>query len=162
MGCKQRKNMAFSFRILEMTFGAFLVICLFFGMKNIETGLMPVVDNFEVNEVSEVEGGIEMYGTMTKIRDCRFREMMIYVKRDDEKYPVAADFEFLDPAKNLKTRAVMSQRWGPWRVFIPGEYLSADIKMFTRHRCHAFYDTTTELHEFGVDRSNDNILIQEQ
>lgn len=159
MDSEERKHMARSFRFLEILFGAFLTISLFFSMKNIEASLFPVVKNFQISEATEVEGGIEMIGKMNKVRDCRFKEMAVYVKTDGEKIPVAADFEFLDPAKDLKSRAAIAQTWGPWRIFIPYEYDSANIKLYVRHRCHSFYETTTRLHNFDIEKTNGSLII---
>lgn len=159
---KQRNSIVLSFRLLEMVFGAFLALCIFFGMKDAESSFYPVVTNFAVNEIHEVPGGVEMLGTMTKVRDCRFQEMMVYASTDDEKIPIAVDFEFLDSAKGIKSRAAISQRWGPWRIYIDSKYADAKIRMFVRHKCHSFYSTTTELHDFKIEKADSEITIIEQ
>ncbi len=160
-GFHRCKNINFSFRILEIVFGIFLVICLFFGMKDFESYFLPVVEDFAVNEVHDVDGGVELYGTMDKVRDCQFREMLVYVKADDETLPIAADFEFLDPAKDLESRAAMPQQWGPWRIFIPVKYDSANITMFVRHKCHSLYETSSQLNNFDIVRDGDNIRLKD-
>lgn len=162
MDTKQRKGVAFSFRILEITFGIFLSVCTFFIMKDVEAYLFPVVDDFSVNQIIELDDGIEMYGTLTKNRDCTFKEMMVYLDTDDGKLPIATDFEFLDPSRKLLTRASVSQQWGPWKIFIPNTYNDTDITIFARHQCHTFYDTTTKLHEFNINKINNNIIVNQR
>lgn len=154
-----KKSTTYGFRILETMFGAFLAIALFFGAKDLESTYMPVVKDFSVSTVKEINGGIEMTGTMNKVRECQFREMMVYVKIDEREYPIAADFEFLDPAKHLTTRAAISQGWGPWRIFIPVPYDSVDIDMFVRHKCHSFYDTSRKLHDFSIERRDGTLVL---
>lgn len=149
----------YGFRVLELVFGAFLMVAIFFGSKSAEAILAPVVTDFEVLSAVQVEEGIEVTGTMEKARDCTFRELMVYVQRDDQKQPVAASFEFMDRAKDLKTRAAIAQAWGPWKIFIPGEYDRADISLFARHECHSFYDTQGKLHEFTIVKENEALTV---
>lgn len=162
MGSDNQKQ-KYGFRILEMVFGGFMVLAIMFLAKDFESTLFPVVKDFNVNEVKEVEDGIQITGDMNKVRDCTFRDMKVYMRVDGEKIPVAADFMFNDPAENLKTRASIKQAWGPWLIFIETEYDDADIALYARHSCHSFYDTSTKISEFSVQRNeDDNDLVLTQ
>lgn len=150
------------FRLLEILFGGFLVLGSMFLAKDIESTIFPVVDNFQIVSAQPVEGGIEIKGTMTKVRQCTFKDFMVYVKTDNSKLPVAASYKFNDPSSSLETRATISQAWGPWTIFIPGEYEVADFDFYSRHSCHSFYETHTHLHSFSVEQTNDALTIIKQ
>lgn len=100
------------FRLLEILFGGFLVLGAMFLAKDVESTLFPVVDDFQITSAQPIDGGIQIKGAMTKVRQCTFKDLMVYVKTDGQKLPVAANYEFNDPATKLETRAVISQAWG--------------------------------------------------
>lgn len=150
------------FRLLEILFGGFLVLGAMFLAKDVESTLFPVVDDFQITSAQPIDGGIQIKGAMTKVRQCTFKDLMVYVKTDGQKLPVAANYEFNDPATKLETRAVISQAWGPWTIFIPGEYELADFEFYARHNCHSFYDTHTHLHSFTIEHKEDALTILKQ
>jgi len=126
-----------------------------FLAKDVETSFFPVINEFEIQHIHEVNNGIQIAGTMNKVRSCKFRDMMVYIETDQLTHPVAADFVFNDPASRLSTRAAIPQAWGPWVIFIPYKYDRASLNLFVTHSCHSFYTTHTKLASFDLTRSED-------
>lgn len=149
-----------SFRVLEIIFGVFLIMSIFFNTETFEQHFFPVVSDFNVNSIQKVEDGIEISGTMVKDRSCKFKELMVYIKDKGSSVSVPASFEFLDNSSS-KDRAAIAQAWGPWKVFIPGKHSQLDIKMFSRHNCHSFYDTYGKLTEFSILESDEGMVINQ-
>jgi hypothetical protein len=104
---------------------------------------IPVVTNFNVTSQIRTEHGIIIEGTMDKSRACEFVEVLAYAKRR----PVPVTFLDRPIGTPIYSRAVRVQLWGPWDV------ASGDAKtivIYARHKCHIFWDNTTELNTLNV------------
>lgn len=118
----------------------------------------PVVHDFRVEEVTSHDEGIAVSGTMTKARECFFRELVAYVRYDDDAYPHIIPVTF--DATSVVSRSAIEQEWGPWVLHINGEYKSAEVSMYTRHSCHALWDTASRLVAFRVRQEDGSITIR--
>lgn len=146
------------FRILEIVFGAFLVISAIFLAKDVELTFFPVVDRFSIETIEETEDGISIQGEMNKVRPCKFKELMVYINQGEDQLPHATTFSYDEEAPNLNTRADIEQSWGPWGITIPGQFDLVDVQVFSVHSCHALYDTVGRLHSFSLVRQSDGEL----
>lgn len=148
------------FRLLEMIFGAFLFICIVTSSKTIESKFFPVIAGFNITHIKERDDGIEIRGMMNKVRECNNASMSAYVKTSTSSAPVPVNYMLEDNAP--ENRAAIHQSWGPWVIFIPETYDSADVRLFTTHTCHVFYDTSTNIYNFSLARdSNSELYLTE-
>ena len=145
-----------NFRMLEMIFGVFLFVVLLSSAKSVESKLFPVISGFNITQITELDNGIEIRGMMNKKRSCKPNGMSVYVKTSTSTTNMPVDYMIEENAP--ENRAAIHQSWGPWVIFIPEKYDSADIKLFTSHSCHVFYDTPTNIHNFSIARDNNSEL----
>jgi hypothetical protein len=100
----------------------------------------PVVKNFTIEQITKVENGLVLSGSLTKVRDCSFVGV-IATGSDGVEFGI----HYLDRAVHNLSRPVGTQGWGPWRMFMaiaPGTTL---VHIDSVHRCHPFWTTQTRL-----------------
>ena len=108
------------------------------AVKEIERRFFPVVTDFVVTRSTVDGGGLLIYGTFEKARDCKFVEATAQVGA------IRLDLEFLDRrAAQAANRQLGPQTFGPWRI-TPGIY---PITLVARHACHSFWNNTTTMLE---------------
>lgn len=143
------RSAAIGYNTLEIVFGIFLVLALLPIWKQLEPKLFPVVEDFTVEEVIPVEGGIAAQGTMKKVRQCQFKSLVIYGKAPGAKKPQLLDYSFEIEAKT-SSRVTGSQNWGPWMIYIEGVSEGWTVSMFAYHECTNLYTLTSKLTEFTI------------
>ena len=96
----------------------------FYGYKQVEGMVHPVVTDFVIDEVKETDEGKHIAGSMNKRRDCHFEEVVAYSGRR------LVDVDF-DDVKHVVSRVEGSQAWGFW-IVVP----SVDkLTLYSRHTC---------------------------
>jgi len=126
-----------------------MMIILFFFGPRIEVVIFPVISDFAVTEISEVDNRYFIKGVLYKNRgECAPKELNIYVGdqtpgADPEKI-VIVDLK-PDPIGRengeLRTRSSGSQFWGPWEIFPPDLPLGPIITFSIIHQCHFAWQT---------------------
>lgn len=101
-------------------------------LQTIEYKYFPVVKEFRIDITEHLEDRSLIYGTMNKVRDCRFIEMVTY--SNSKLLGVYFD-------KPIVSRLVGIQEFGPITV----KPNSVITKIVSRHSCHGFWDSTTVL-----------------
>ena len=97
---------------------------MFYGYKQIEGDVHPVVTDFVIEEVKKSDRGKHIAGSMNKRRDCHFEEVVAYSGRR------LVDVEF-DDVKHAVSRVEGSQAWGFW-VIVPSVN---KLTLYSRHMC---------------------------
>ena len=60
---------------------------MYFGIPSkIEGSLWGVIDNFQIDKIEEVKGGIEIYGNFFKRRNCEFDDLHAFVTNENGFY----------------------------------------------------------------------------
>ena len=95
-----------------------------FGYKQVEGVINPVVKNFSIEQVIQEDEGTRIAGSMNKVRDCNFDEIVAY--SDDR----LVDIKFVD-VRNVVSRVEGTQAWGWWLVIPPVD----SLKLYARHTC---------------------------
>lgn len=145
----------FSFRVLEIVFGAFLMLSMLVLSEETESNVMPVVTDFNVASAKETDDGVEITGHMRKIRHCEFLDMAVYAKSGKHFEPVS--FRFDDPVE-IHSRAPVAQTWGPWTLMLHPDVKGEELAIYTTHECHALYDTNSFVHSFKIAKNDDGTL----
>lgn len=101
-----------------------LLTWLFYGYKQVEGYINPVVVDFVIEEVEQVPEGTRIAGTMYKTRDCTFEEVLAYSGTN------LVDVNFVD-VRNVVSRVEGSQSWG-WWIVIPAVN---NFTLYSRHMC---------------------------
>ncbi len=111
-----------------------------------EATLFPVVEGFQIYSVEvNPKGNIVLYGTMKKTRQCEFLELSVFATYDNERIKTPLAVEFLDVG--AKSRPAIYQSFGPWIVNTNGfSYDAVKLDFYTRHRCHALWETESHLY----------------
>ena len=134
---------------LYVLMGAAAVVTAMVVLPPLESRFFPVVKEFHATMLVRNGNTVLAQGTLDKVRDCRFIELLAYADQNgsDIKAPIRVDFS---PANDLmQTRLAIPQQWGPWAFLLP-KAEGASIVLAARHECHAFYTTTTYLAKFEV------------
>jgi hypothetical protein len=134
---------------LYMAFGATILATLVTAAPGVESRYRPVIENFQVESADRFDNIILIRGTMEKVRDCRYVELLAYIRpeRDTFWHPLAVDF---GPARDtVQSRLPIPQRWGPWALILEVP-TPAQVKLAVRHECHGVYMTVTQLTTFEV------------
>jgi len=95
-----------------------------FCYKQVEDAINPVVKNFTIEQVIQEDEGTRIAGSMNKVRDCNFDEIVAY--SDDR----LVDIKFVD-VRNVVSRVEGTQAWGWWLVIPPVD----SLKLYARHTC---------------------------
>ena len=149
MTCRASRWQKWGWLALYMAFGATILATLATIAPGLETRYRPVIENFRVESAERYGDAILIRGTMEKVRDCRFVEMLAYIRPVDDDFwqPLAVDFT---PARDtVQSRLPIPQRWGPWALILEVP-TPAEVKLAVRHECHGVYLTVTELTTFEV------------
>ena len=134
---------------LYMVIGACLLATAMVLAPGAEERYRPVVKDFVVDRIERDGHHVTISGTMSKVRDCRFVELLAYAQAHGDTFwrPVTVDFS---PARNtIMSRLPIDQRWGPWSIDLQMAS-PATVKLAVRHECHGMYPTTTQLATFEV------------
>lgn len=94
------------------------------GFKHYEPTFFPVIENFTVLDVQQLEEGTALSGEMLKARDCRFKEVVAYSGRH------LVDVRFTETSK-IVSRLEGYQSWGVWLIVPPVR----EITLYARHDC---------------------------
>jgi len=105
------------------------------GFKQIEPDFLPVVTDFVVDSVEVVDDGQRLSGSMNKVRDCEFIQLIAYSGDN----LVAVGFSET-PVPVSRVEGVQS--WGWWVITPPIMALT----LYARHNC-ATGRVTTKLFE---------------
>lgn len=112
-----------------------LLIWSWIGFKQIESIIFPVVVNFQIEQVMVEDRDQMIAGTMNKVRDCRFQEIVAY----SGDHLIGVSFtETPAPVSRIEGR----QAWGWWVITPPVKRLT----LYARHQC-ATGDVMTKLFE---------------
>ena len=134
---------------LYVLMGAAAVVTAMAVLPPLEARFFPVVKEFHATTLVRNGNTVIGQGTLDKVRDCRFIELLAYAGQNgvDFKTPIRVDFSPSNDA--MQTRLAIPQEWGPWAFLLPAAE-GASIVLAARHECHAFYTTTTYLAKFEV------------
>tara|TARA_R110000782_G_scaffold27266_1_gene69224 strand:+ start:329 stop:757 length:429 start_codon:yes stop_codon:yes gene_type:complete len=118
-------------------FGTSAVTCIPVAQA-IEHAYYPVISGFKVVKAENIVGGVLIWGTFDKDRDCKFLEATV------TSGTARLDLEFKD-VSNYKphTRSVGPQVFGPWLI----SPVVTPVKLTVQHECHSFWRTSTEMFE---------------
>lgn len=111
--------------------------------KWVEHKWFPVVTGFTIEEATHMSDGnsIVIKGSLSKVRDCRFVEVVGL--SEESKF---IEVTFLDRLGAKTSRPVGISDYGPWRL-TPD---SGKVTLMSRHQCHMLWDSTTVLFEGKV------------
>lgn len=99
---------------------------LFYGYKEIEPTIYPVVTNFNITNIEDTPEGTRIAGTMDKKRDCKFEAILAYSNN------ALVDVVFTDVVHNAGiSRVTGSQSWG-WWIIVPSV---SELTLYSRHSC---------------------------
>lgn len=112
-------------RTVSLVLAVTILFWLWAGFKRVESMVMPVVNDFEIVEVVHKGNEVLVHGTMNKVRECVFIEVVAY--RDGKL--VAVDFR--DNNDIIVTRVEGVQYWGWWALIPDVDY----IEIYSRHHC---------------------------
>lgn len=104
--------------------------------QHLEYVYLPVVVNFKVDKHEILDENLVLQGHMSKVRDCRFVEVVAY---HGDEY-LSLKFE-QDGSVSGRSRAEGWQAWGPWAI----NPAVQQIKFVVRHQCHVLWDSRTIL-----------------
>lgn len=129
-----------------LTFCALIGVAFLIGPV-IEYKFMPVVTNVSVHFLgkAEHESLAKIAVSANKVRHCKLDEIEARTTLPSGEN-VRASIYFKDPATgkyvtDLVTRPVGTQSFDVWYVF-PGV---GTVQVYSRHRCHVFWDSITDL-----------------
>ncbi len=107
------------------------VVCMYGWMcfKHFESRIMPVVKNFEIQNIMSDDATLLISGVMTKARDCKFESVTIY--DNALRPPKLLDVKFLDTPSSTPSREEGFQAWGYWAITPK----SKNIIITARHTC---------------------------
>lgn len=126
---------------LTVTLGLVFAIAAITGIelaKWVEHHWFPVVTDFKIEQAVHMQDGdsVVIKGSMKKVRDCRFIEV---VGLSGE---VFIEIKFMDRVeRNSRPQGV--QDFGPWRITPDAN----GMKLQARHQCHSLWTSTTVLFE---------------
>ena len=149
MSCRATRWQRWGWLALYMAFGATILATLATIAPGIESKYRPVIENFRVESADRFDNIILIRGTMEKVRDCGYVELLAYIRPDGDAFwhPLAVDF---GPARDtVQSRLPIPQRWGPWALILEVP-TPAQVKLAVRHECHGVYMTVTQLTTFEV------------
>lgn len=89
--------------VMSLGWGAF---------KRVEPAVLPVVENFQVDEAHRIDGSVYISGSMDKRRDCEFRGVIVYAGKRLASIGYAEQSE-ADP---VVSRLKGEQLYGPWKL----------------------------------------------
>jgi len=150
----KKKGTIYSFRVLEVVFGAFLMIVVAFFVHDFERILFPVVKDFNITSVIADKYGLEVKGEFEKTRNCRCVTVTAYMyDGPEDKIPklIPVRISTEDILAN-KYRAPIPQKWGPWYITTGDLRGDEDVRisLYITHRCHAMYTVTQKLGEIDL------------
>lgn len=134
---------------LYMLTGIIVALTVLIVAPVVEQRYQPVVIDFRIDSMQRNGAIVTVRGTMDKVRDCRFVEIVAYARQTEFEAwsPVRVDFS---PAMDdMQSRLPIYQRWGPWALTLHAPKPMI-VKMAARHECHGMYLTTTQLITFEV------------
>lgn len=104
----------------------------------IEGKFSPVITDVEITKIVPEGSGVLFSGTAFKRRDCRFINLVWYLKKSTDIVDAR-----LDLRENAKVRDIGPFKFGPWFVAItPIELVNESFALAT-HNCHGFWQTET-------------------
>ena len=93
-------------------------------LKTMEPELFPVITDFKIENVEQLDNGTAIEGTMLKARGCEFKEVVAY----SGNYLV--DVQFTETTE-IVSRIEGQQAWGVW-VIVPKV---KELTLYARHKC---------------------------
>ncbi len=98
----------------------------FYGYKEIEPIINPVVINFDITSIEDTPEGTRIAGTLDKRRDCKFEAVLAYSAG------ALVDVVFTDVVHNVGvSRVTGRQAWG-WWIIVPSV---PELTLYSRHSC---------------------------
>lgn len=134
-----------------------MLTTVFFIYEQYEADWFPVVKNFQVDEFKDVEDGIEISGTMEKKRNCQIESVNAYGTFDKDNWAVPLNIQFLDT--EVSNRSPLAQRWGPWKLYVPGEFKQVEVTILSTHSCAFSRTLNTKLVTFLVMRDDGSLSM---
>ena len=117
--------------------------------KVLEPVVLPVVEDFRVNEISYQSDKVVVYGTLNQLRGCTLVDMNAYAIYQNKELPKdLLRYTFLDTTP--RSRHVGKQKWGPWRIELPVLQTTSQIELTATYRCHNLWDTNQVLTKFLI------------
>lgn len=125
---------------------AWLAVSICAALYWVERAWWPVVREFQVlsMDYDAATGNLLIRGRMNKVRACRFFGLnpQVLVGGRWESVPM----RFLDnPEDHRSDRPTGSQAWGLWAISMPPDQDVRYLRLTSTHRCHALWQTETEL-----------------
>ncbi len=115
------------------------------GAMNAERWFFPVVDTFSVTGVIREPEAITISGHLNKLRPCTFVGVSA-AGNDNGITHVDLPLVFLDDTKpDTHTRPTGSQKWGPWKIYIPLAPNVESVTLIAAHECHPLWLTQSNL-----------------
>ena len=134
---------------LYMTVGAGIFVSIITIGPWYETRHRPVVIDFQVLTINRKAERVMVRGTMDKVRDCRFVELVVYARPIGASFWTPVHVDFAPANDGVMSRLPLPQSWGPWSLTMHLDF-PAEVTMAARHECHNMYLTTTQLTTFEV------------
>ena len=114
----------------------------------LESRFFPVVRDARVVNVHETPGGVQLFASFRKVRQCEFIALVWYDG------PVRFSVEFEPDAQDApRTRPTGDQFAGPWLVRGLGAITGSHA--FTYHRCHPLWVTISTFYQSDPDQGDD-------
>ena len=132
--------------VFKYSFPPLVVFALFLPLLSIvpqlEGRLFPVTKPMQIAEVvPDGMNGVQIRGTIEKIRDCAFVEVRFFLGTPKARAQVQVQF-----LEESRVRERGQFEFGPWYVQLTPEQLRGEWFAYALHRCHWGWETRTPLH----------------
>lgn len=119
-----KENIKFLPKSVQWSLSIAVAVWLTVWLKTAEPELFPVIEDFKIEQVEQLDIGTSIEGTMFKARGCEFKEVVAY----SGKYLV--NVEFSETTK-IVSRIEGQQAWGVWILTPPVK----ELTLYARHQC---------------------------
>ena len=132
---------------LQITFAFIIFTYTIYAYRAVETEIHPVVEDFKVTSIERGGSTVTIEGVMIKDRACVFEGLLVYGSRSDNP-AILLDFQFLDSdgyVQKIRSRSKGYQTWGPWVIYLPEQFKTGLINIYSTHSCWPFWQTESKL-----------------
>lgn len=119
-----KENIKFLPKSVQWALSVGVAVWLTVWLKTMEPELFPVITDFKIENVEQLDSGTAIEGTMLKSRGCEFKEVVAY----SGSYLV--DVQFSETTK-IVSRIEGQQAWGVWLI-VPKV---KELTLYARHKC---------------------------
>jgi len=124
--------------------------------RAVESDVHPVITGFEVVTLERQGQTLKVDGVMLKERSCVFEGLSVYGARGNNP-AFLLDFRFLDRVggeRDVRSRALGYQTWGPWEIYLPRDFNSGRVLVYSTHQCWPFWKTESKLVEIAIPKES--------